>query len=295
MAPTTADPEILAVSFQKGGTGKTFTSLNVAGGLAARGFDVLLIDLDPQGTLTANLGHRPQYKDLDTLSLDEVLLTPKQWEQINDLILSDHDEFDLIPANQTYNGNKTPLDSADAGENRLGRVLNHLEHDYHYIVADCPPDFSPYAKNAVTAGEQIIVPMEPETEMPHSTDLLFDQYEVLGMMHNLDIQYLAFVMTVNSTKMTTENEEIVDWFTETFNEKGVQTDHRAAFARAKKNQQSIYSHPESLRNAEIEHYDALLELILEQTAPPSLGLDVDAAKARTIEDIRKDRLEAPKA
>jgi chromosome partitioning protein len=279
-------PEVLAISFQKGGTGKTFTTLNIAGGLAARGFDVLVIDLDPQGTLTANLGERELYKDLDALSLDEILLDPKKWDQVNDLILTDHEEFDIIPSNQTYNGNKTPLDSADAGENRLGRLLQRLEDDYHYIVCDCPPDFSPYAKNAVTAGENIVVPMEPETEMPHSTDLLFDQYEVLGMMHDLDIQYLAFLMTINSTKMTNENKRIVEWFKETFDEKGVLTDHRAAFARAKKSQQSIYAHPESLRNDELERYDELLQLILEQTSPPTLGLDVEAAKAMTVEDIR---------
>jgi chromosome partitioning protein len=279
-------PEVLAISFQKGGTGKTFTSLNIAGGLAARGFDVLVIDLDPQGTLTANLGKRDLYKDLDALSLDEILLNPKNWDEVNELVLTDHKEFDIIPSNQTFNGNKTPLDSADAGENRLGRLLQRVEDDYHYVVCDCPPDFSPYAKNAVTAGEKIVVPMEPETEMPHSTDLLFDQYEVLGMMHDLEIQYLAFLMTVNSTKMTNENKRIVEWFNETFDEKGVTTDHRAAFARAKKSQQSIYAHPESLRNNEIERYDELLQLILEQTSPPTLGLDVEAAKAMTVEDIR---------
>lgn len=279
-------PEVLAISFQKGGTGKTFTSLNIAGGLAARGFNVLAIDLDPQGTLTANLGKRDLYKDLDALSLDEILLDPKSWDNVNDLIHTDHEEFDLIPSNQSYNGNKTPLDSADAGENRLGRLLERLEDDYHYVVCDCPPDFSPYAKNAVTAGEKIVVPMEPETEMPHSTDLLFDQYEVLGMMHDLEIQYLAFLMTVNSTKMTNENKRMVEWFNETFDEKGVITDHRAAFARAKKSQQSIYAHPESLRNDEVERYDELLQLILNQTSPPTLGLDVEAAKAMTVEDIR---------
>lgn len=283
---TETESEIVAVTFQKGGTGKTFTALNVAGGLAARGFDVLAIDLDPQGTLTANLGRREHYKDLDALSLDEVLLNPKKWDRVNDLILTDHEEFDFIPANQTYNGNKTPLDSADAGENRLGRLLQRLDRDYHYVVCDCPPDFSPYAKNAVTAGQQLVVPMIPETEMPHSTDLLFDQYEVLGMMHDLDIQYLAFLMTVNSTKLTRENQRIIDWFEETFDEKGVVTDHRAAFARAKKDQHSIYAHPESLRNDELVQYDELVQLLLEQTSPPSYGLDVDAAKATTVDDIR---------
>ncbi|GAB7019602.1 ParA family protein [Halostagnicola bangensis] len=282
-------PEVIAVSLQKGGTGKTFTAMNLAGGLSARGFDVLLVDFDPQGTLTANLGKREQYFDLDTLSLDEVLLDPSKWDQVTELVETDHEEFDLIPANQSYNGNKTPLDAADAGENRFGRLLDQFEDDYHYIICDCPPDFSPYAKNAVTAGEKIVIPMIPETEMPHSVDLLFDQYDVLEMMHDLDIEYLASVMTVNSTKMTNEHQRIVSWFEETFAEKGVVTDHRAAFARAKKNQQSLYAYEESLSNAELETYDRLVQLVMAQTDPPALGIDVEAAKQLSIDGIRRRR------
>lgn len=288
MTTTDSIPEVIAVSFQKGGTGKTFTSMNLAGGLAARGFDVLLVDFDPQGTLTANLGKREQYFDLEELSLDEILLDPKKWEQITELIHTDHEEFDFIPSNQSFNGNKTPLDSADAGEHRFGRLLKHLEREYHYVVCDCPPDFSPYAKNPVTAGEKVVVPMIPETEMPHSVDLLFDQYDVLEMMHELDIEYPAFLMTYTSTKMTNENKRIIEWFEETFNEKGITTDHRAAFARAKKNQQSVYAHTESLRNNELEQYDELVQLVLEQTSPPALGVDVEAAKNMSVDDIRRE-------
>lgn len=286
MSATENDPEVIAVSFQKGGTGKTFTSMNLAGGLAARGFNVLLVDFDPQGTLTANLGKRDLYFDLDALSLDEILLDPKKWAQVTDLIETDHEEFDFIPSNQSYNGNKTPLDSADAGENRFGRLLGELDRKYHYIICDCPPDFSPYAKNAVTAGEKVVVPMIPETEMPHSVDLLFDQYDVLELMHDLDITYLAFLMTVNSTKLTNEHQRIVEWFGDTFDEKGVVTDHRAAFARAKKNQKSLYAYEESLANDELEHYDKLVRLVMTQTTPPQFGLDIELAKKLTVDEIQ---------
>ncbi|KDE60190.1 chromosome partitioning protein [Halostagnicola sp. A56] len=282
-------PEVIAVSLQKGGTGKTFTAMNLAGGLAARGFEVLLVDFDPQGTLSANLGKREQYFDLDTLSLDEVLLDPSKWDRVTELIETDHEEFDLVPANQSYNGNKTPLDAADAGGNRFGRLLEHLEGEYHYVVCDCPPDFSPYAKNAVTAGENIVIPMIPEMEMPHSVDLLFDQYDVLEMMHELDISYLASVMTVDSTKMTSEHQRIVSWFEDTFGEKGVVTDHRAAFARAKKNQRSVYAYEESLANAELETYDRLVELVMAQTEPPTFGIDVEAATQLSLDGIRRRR------
>ncbi len=278
-------PEVIAVSFQKGGTGKTFTAMNLAGGLAARGFEVLLIDMDPQGTLTANLGHRERFDDIDQLSLDEVLLDVNKWDRISEVVV-EGDEFDLIPANSTYTGNKTPLDSADAGEKRLGKVLSRMEKKYHYVVCDCPPDFSAFAKNAVTAGENVVVPMVPRSEMIHSTNLLFDMYDTLGMMHDLDIEYLAFTMTYTSTKRTKEMREVLEWFDETFGEKGVKIDDRAAFDRAKWEAGSIYVHDESLANDEFPQFDRVVKLVLEGTTPPEFGGDIDAMRQKTTDDVR---------
>lgn len=286
-----SSPEVIAVSFQKGGTGKTFTAMNLAGGLAARGFEVLLIDMDPQGTLTANLGHRELFNDLDQLSLDEVLLDVNKWDQITDLII-EHDEFDVIPANSTYTGNKTPLDSADAGEKRLEKILTRLETDYHYVVCDCPPDFSAFAKNAVTAGENVVVPMVPRSEMVHSTNLLFDMYDTLGMMHDLDIEYLAFTMTYNSTKETKQMREVLEWFDDTFGENGVKIDDRAAFDRAKWEAGSIYVHDESLQNDQFPQFDTVVKRVLDQTSPPDFNGDVEAMRQKSTDEIRSREIEA---
>jgi chromosome partitioning protein len=283
--PGSEEPEIVAVSFQKGGTGKTFTTLNVAGGLAARGLDVLVIDLDPQGTLTSNLGFKDVYDNIDQLSVDEILLDVNKWDRVNDVIINEHPEFDLIPSNTTFNGNKTPLDSADAGENRLGKVVQKLDQDYHYIVCDCPPDLSSYSKNAVTAGENVVVPMLPRSEMIHSVDLLFDHYETLGMMHDLDIQYLAFTMTYDSTKVSNEIEKVIDWFKDTFDQKGILIDDRAAFDRAKWNQKSIYAHREALENDQFHSFDQVVQLVLEQTDPPTQGVDLENIRRLDSEDI----------
>jgi len=291
----TTQPEVIAVSFQKGGTGKTFTALNLAGGLAARGFDVLLVDLDPQGSLTANLGKREVYEDIDQLSLDNVLLDVNKWSQINEIILKDHEEFDLIPSNTTFNGNKTPLDSADAGENRLGKVIEQIDQNYHFIVCDCPPDLSAYSKNAVTAGENVIVPMQPRSEMIHSANLLFDHYETLGMMHSLEIEYLAFTMTYDSTKLTKEKRKVIDWFEDTFDERGVLVDDRAAFDRAKWNQASIYTHGEAVENDQFPVFDQVVQHVLEQTSPPDHDVDLEHARNMSTEELRERIKEAPEA
>ncbi len=286
---TTGDqskPETIAVSFQKGGTGKTFTSLNVAGGLNARGFDVLLIDLDPQGSLTANVGKRDTYEDAEQLSLDEVMLDVEKWEQINEIIETDHDEFDLIPANATFKGNKTPLDSVSASEKRLGKVLEKVEKDYHYVVCDCPPDLSAYTKNAITADGNVIVPVKPESETIFSMRDQWETLKVLGMMHDMDINYLAYALKYNSTKLTNEKKKVISWCEEN-TQPLVKVDDRASFDRAKWQQGSIYTHKEALKNDQLPVFDEIVQLVLDKTIPPSYGLDVPTATSMTPEDIRE--------
>lgn len=280
-------PETIAVSFQKGGTGKTFNSLNIAGGLSARGFDVLLIDLDPQGSLTANLGKRDLYEDIDEFSLDQLLMNVDKWDQIDDLILTDHEEFDFIPANDTFTGNKTPLDSASASEKRLGKALGNLSKNYHYIVCDCPPDLSAYTKNAITVSGNVVVPMKPESETIFSIRDQWESLQVLGMMHDIDINYLAYPLTYISNKLTTENKKVIKWCEENTNPL-VKIDDRAAFDRAKWKQNSIYNYKESLQNDQLPVYDEVVQLVLDGTIPPSYGLDVGSAKEMTAEDIRAE-------
>lgn len=284
-------PEVIAVTFQKGGTGKTFTAMNLAGGLAARGFDVLLIDLDPQGTLTANLGHKEQY-EANNLSLDEVLLDVNQWGLIGELILCG-DEFDFIPANASFTGNRTPLDSADAGETRLGKALSKLEKEYQYIVCDCPPDFSSFAKNGITAGGKVVVPMVPRSEMMHSTKIFFEMCQTLELVYEMNIEYLAFTMTTDNTKRDKKRTMVTEWFVDTFEENGVLIDDRAAFERAKWQGKTIYQHPEAIQTSEFNNFDRVVQLVVQQTTPPAIeDMDIDSVLEMTASDFRDQVIEA---
>jgi chromosome partitioning protein len=278
-------PETIAVSMQKGGTGKTFNSLNIAGGLNARGFNVLLVDLDPQGSLTANVGARKLYEDSDANSLDEVLLDMDRWDEINDIVISTHDEFDLIPANKTFKGNKDTLNSSSGAEKRLKMALEELTEDYHYIICDCPPDLSAYTKNAVTAGGNVVVPIEPRSEVVYSLNDLWESYEMLATMHDTEVEYLAYPLKYMSNKLTKQMKKTMEWAEE--NAKPlVKVDDRAAFDRAKWENGSIYNHSEALRNDQLPVFDEIVQLVLDQTTPPSYGIDVEKAMQLTPEDIR---------
>jgi chromosome partitioning protein len=263
-------PETIAVTFQKGGTGKTFTATNLAGGLSARGYDVLLIDLDAQGSLTANLGYRETYMDADTLSLDELLVDVNKWEQVNELII-EHEEFDVIPANGTYSGTRTPLDSATNSEKRLTKVLAELDTDYHYIILDCPPSLDAFAKNGILAAKQVIVPVAPIYEMIHSTNLLLEMIEDIERIHDIDISYLAFVLSnVNYGTLSKQDKEMIDWFWDTFEQVGFEIRHRAAFDRGKWEGGSIYAHEEARDCDQFAAFNEFTDAIIDRTDAPPL-------------------------
>lgn len=262
------DSEVIAVTFQKGGTGKTFTATNLAGGLAARGYDVLVVDLDAQGSLTANLGYRDLYMDGEALSLDEILLDVDKWDRIDELVVT-HEEFDFVPSNATFSAHRTPLDSASNGERRLEKVLSHLQTAYHYIVLDCPPSLDAFSKNGIVASRQLIVPVAPIYEMIHSTNLLMEMIEEIEVVHDLEIEYLAFVLSdVNYATLSRQDEEMIEWFWETFDEIGFEIRHRAAFDRGKWEAGSIYEHEESRACDQFEAFEAFVDAIVAATDPP---------------------------
>lgn len=264
----------LAVTFPKGGTGKTFTALNVAGGLNAHGANVLLVDLDPQGSLTANLGYSSLYKDGERLSLDEILLNVGEYDRIPELILSE-EEFDFIPANMSFHGNGTPLDSAQASEKRLSKIFEKLEEEhpklmnYHYVVLDCPPDLKAYQKNALMASDDLIVPVAPNSEAAHSTAQLAKVKEQTEMLQDVSLNLLAFILTLDHQGgLSSEEQRTKDWFWENYGEIGFEIKELAAFNRAKEAHKSIFQHSESLKKPEVEVYHDLIRHIIENSSPP---------------------------
>lgn len=282
--------ERIAVTFQKGGTGKTFTSTNLAGGLAHRGYNVLLADLDPQGSLTANLGFKKEFKDADRLSLDEVLRDVNKWDKIDEIIETDHDEFDFIPSNTTFSGNRSPLDSEANADARLDKVLDRItSEDYDYVVFDCPPALDAYTKNAIIASGQVVVPVKAIYEMIHSTDLLLDMIKGFEMVHEVDVEYLAFVLNkVDYQGISNEDEEMIEWFWDTFDQIGYELRDRAAFDRSKwDGGKSIYDYDEARECDQFPVFDAFVEEVNAKT-DPEVELDERGPVKFPVDDDDED-------
>jgi chromosome partitioning protein len=148
---------IVAVANQKGGVGKTTTSVNLAAGLAQAGKRVLLIDLDPQGNATMGCGvdkrklARTVYHVL--LGLGDIAAIRTRCESGG---------FDLIPANRELAGAEVELVELPNRESRLRAALAGIAGDYDFILIDCPPSLSLLTVNAFTAAEQVLIPMQCE-------------------------------------------------------------------------------------------------------------------------------------
>jgi len=147
---------ILAVANQKGGVGKTTTSVNLAAGLAEAGQRVLLVDLDPQGNATMGCGVN---KSTLERTVYHVLLGLSEAANVRVRVESG---FDLIPANRELAGAEVELVDLPNREGRLGAALELIAADYDYILIDCPPSLSLLTVNAFTAAEQVLIPMQCE-------------------------------------------------------------------------------------------------------------------------------------
>jgi 2-dehydro-3-deoxygluconokinase len=153
----------ITVANQKGGAGKTTDVIHTGGALAARGHDVLLVDIDYHGGLTCSLGYNDLYYDTDRTTLFDVL-DFDQMESVNDIIV-EHEEFDILPASEKLANNKNiqTLLEAPKSRERLEMTLDELEKDYDYIIVDTPPpSLNILTDNALVATGNVVIPVIPE-------------------------------------------------------------------------------------------------------------------------------------
>ena len=149
--------KILAITNQKGGVGKTTTSINLAASLAASGRRVLLVDLDPQGNATMGSG-----VDKNALShtIYHVLLGVQSIPEVR--VVATNGKYDLLPANRNLAGAEVEMVDLSERESRLKSALQNVINEYDYILMDCPPALNLLTLNGLCTAHAVMIPMQCE-------------------------------------------------------------------------------------------------------------------------------------
>jgi len=152
--------KVIALANQKGGVGKTTTTVNLGIGLARQGKRVLLIDADAQGSLSVSLGH--QQPDKLDVTLSTIMGKVIEDEPIKESegILHHQEGVDLMPANIELSGTEVFLVNTMSREVILRTYLNDVKHNYDYVLIDCMPSLGMITINALAAADSVIIPVQ---------------------------------------------------------------------------------------------------------------------------------------
>ena len=197
---------IISVALQKGGVGKTTTTINLSAALAEKGKKVLVVDMDPQANTTSGLGI--DVRDCQN-TIYQVLLGEVSANE--SIIHIQSEDVDLLPSNKDLAAVGIELAEYKKGELRLKESLKPINSQYDYVIIDCPPALSFLTINAFSASDGILIPIQCEYYALEGLSLLIQSINLIRQRINpvLDIEGIVLTMFDSRNKLSDEVEKSV--------------------------------------------------------------------------------------
>ncbi|GGD57737.1 chromosome partitioning protein ParA [Muriicola marianensis] len=195
--------KIIAIANQKGGVGKTTTTVNLAASLGVLEKKVLLIDADPQANATSGLGIEVESVELGTYQVLEHSCSARET-----IIQTSSPNVDLIPAHIDLVAIEIELVDKDDREYMMKRAIVELKDDYDYILIDCAPSLGLLTLNALTAADSVIIPIQCEYFALEGLGKLLNTIKSVQRIHNPDLDIEGMLLTMYDARLRLSNQVV---------------------------------------------------------------------------------------